>query len=190
MSASSRGKKCHILIEATWQSGTWMHLVASEGQIATQSLLSAQRGSLMGCLMGPSNANGILVVTLECPGKVNSLRACRGWIFHLCNFPLKSRHNNELQRDHCGKHGAMLLLTEAPCDTYHNWRLTTQLIDSYNVLYKRVYVCVCCFWFVIFSSANACHSNAPSAPNLLTYSAFWSLTWENTPPSSSLWCTF
>lgn len=40
--------------------------------------VATQWGSLMGCLMGPSNANGTLVVTPECPGKTFSPRACGG----------------------------------------------------------------------------------------------------------------
>lgn len=44
----------------------------------TESLPSAQRGSLMGCLMRPSNANGTLVVTLECPGEAFRLGSAWG----------------------------------------------------------------------------------------------------------------
>lgn len=45
---------------------------------ATHSSPSTQQGSLMGCLMGPSSANGTLVVILERPGKAFSLGACGG----------------------------------------------------------------------------------------------------------------
>lgn len=59
----------HIVLKGTWRSNAGTHPVAIKLQIATPSILSTRRGSLMGCLIRPSNANGTLAVTPELPGK-------------------------------------------------------------------------------------------------------------------------
>lgn len=124
-------KQCFQKLTAQPPSGGKMPRT-SQGQLAERCRNASRGHQTANCHPEPpihtaSLPNGLFNETIKCKWDLSCdswalrqgiwLQSVWGWIFHLDNFPFKSRHNTCLQSDLCGKHRLMLLHIDKHCVT-------------------------------------------------------------------------